>query len=116
MRCWRSIFLAIVLIGLTACRDNTNSLDSDKNLQGANDDGSVAYSKYTDPIVMRVGFKVPDSRLNTGDSNDNNPITRYLEGITNIKVVHSWEAKGEDTFTQKVQLAIDSNDLPDAMV
>lgn len=116
MRCWRSIFLALVLMGLTACRDNTNSMDSGKNLQGANDDGSPAYSKYADPIVMRVGFKVPDSRLNTGDSNDNNPITRYLEGITNIKVVHSWEAKGEDAFTQKVELAIDSNDLPDAMV
>lgn len=65
---------------------------------------------------MRVGFKVPDSRLNTGDSNDNNPISRYLEDLTNIRVIHSWEAKGEEPFSQKVQLAIDSNDLPDAVV
>lgn len=65
---------------------------------------------------MRIGFKVPDSRLNTGDSNDNNPISRYLESQTNIKVIHSWEAKGEEPYTQKAQLAIDSNDIPDAMV
>lgn len=77
---------------------------------------SNAYGKYSDPVVLRIGFKVADTKLNTGDSNDNNPISRYLESITNIKVVHTWEAKGEDTFTQKAQLSIDSNDLPDAMI
>ena len=30
--------------------------------------------------------------------------------------MHSWEAKGDDAFKQKVNLAIASNDLPDAMV
>lgn len=82
----------------------------------ANHADTAAYGRYENPVMMRIGFKVPDSRLNTGDSNDNNPISRYLESLTNIKVIHSWEAKGEETFTQKAQLAIDSNDLPDAMV
>ncbi|MEK5255686.1 extracellular solute-binding protein [Paenibacillus sp. FSL F4-0125] len=116
MKFWRSILLLIVIIGLTSCRDQSIPVDSGRSPQGEVEDTSIAYSKYEDPIVIRVGFKVPDSRLNTGDSNDNNPITRYLESITNIKVVHSWEAKGEDAFNQKAQLAIDSNDLPDAMV
>jgi putative aldouronate transport system substrate-binding protein len=105
-----------MMIGLTSCRDQNKTVDSTRSPQGEVEDASIAYSKYEDPIVISVGFKVPDSRLNTGDSNDNNPITRYLESITNIKVVHSWEAKGEDAFNQKAQLAIDSNDLPDAMV
>ncbi|MDH6369507.1 putative aldouronate transport system substrate-binding protein [Paenibacillus sp. PastF-3] len=116
MRLWRFILLFVMMIGLTSCRDQNKTVDSTRSPQGEVEDASVAYSKYEDPIVIRVGFKVPDSRLNTGDSNDNNPITRYLESITNIKVVHSWEAKGEDAFNQKAQLAIDSNDLPDAMV
>lgn len=116
MRLCRSILLLVMMIGLTSCRDQNKTVDSTRSPQGEVEDASVAYSKYEDPIVIRVGFKVPDSRLNTGDSNDNNPITRYLESITNIKVVHSWEAKGEDAFNQKAQLAIDSNDLPDAMV
>lgn len=116
MKFWKSILLVFMVIGMTSCRDNIGTVDSVASPQAGDEDTSIAYSKYEDPIVIRVGFKVPDSRLNTGDSNDNNPITRYLESITNIKVVHSWEAKGEDAFTQKVQLAIDSNDLPDAMV
>lgn len=94
MKFWRSILLLIVIIGLTSCRDQSIPVDSGRSPQGEVEDTSIAYSKYEDPIVIRVGFKVPDSRLNTGDSNDNNPITRYLESITNIKVVHSWEGKG----------------------
>ncbi|WP_339319956.1 extracellular solute-binding protein [Paenibacillus sp. FSL R10-2734] len=116
MRLWSYFLLLVMIIGLTSCRDQSKTVDSTRNPQGEVEDASVTYSKYEDPIVIRIGFKVPDSRLNTGDSNDNNPITRYLESITNIKVVHSWEAKGEDAFYQKAQLAIDSNDLPDAMV
>ncbi len=110
------ILPVLLLLSLTACRDNNEPGHSGNLSQGGSNAETAAYGKYADPVVMRIGFKVPDSRLNTGDSNDNNPITRYLESITNIKVVHSWEAKGEETFTQKAQLAIDSNDLPDAMV
>lgn len=116
MKCWRSIFPLLMLIGLTACRDNVDIVATGGSVRSVNDEGSAAYSRYNDPVEMRIGFKVPDSGLTTGDSNDNNPITRYLESITNIKVVHIWEAKGDDAFFQKVQLAIDSNDLPDAMV
>lgn len=104
MRLYRSILLLVMMIGLTSCRDQNKTVDSTRSPQGEVEDASIAYSKYEDPIVIRVGFKVPDSRLNTGDSNDNNPITRYLESITNIKVVHSWEAKGEDAFNQKHSL------------
>lgn len=106
----------MILLLLSGCRGNNfpeGNIAEDLNGETA---GIAAYGRYEEPVVMRVGFKVPDSRLNTGDSNDNNPISRYLESLTNIKVIHSWEAKGEETFTQKAQLAIDSNDLPDAMV
>lgn len=107
----------LALLLLSACQGKEIPADefTEKNMRGGTDE-IAAYGRYEEPVVMRVGFKVPDSRLNTGDSNDNNPISRYLESLTNIKVTHSWEAKGEEPFTQKVQLAIDSNDLPDAMV
>lgn len=116
MRLRLAIPLLLLLGLLTACREESKLADPNINSGTKTEATSVAYSKYEEPLMLRIGFKVPDSRLNTGDSNDNNPVSRYLEDITNIKVVHAWEAKGEDTFYQKAQLAIDSNDLPDAMV
>ncbi|QYR21950.1 extracellular solute-binding protein [Paenibacillus sp. sptzw28] len=79
-------------------------------------DEDLAYEKYKDPVTLTIGFKIPDDKLADGDTNDNNIASRYFESLTNIKVVHSWEAKGDDAFKQKVNLAIASNDLPDAMV
>ncbi|OKP93520.1 extracellular solute-binding protein [Paenibacillus sp. P46E] len=111
------VLAAAALISLTACRGGGMPVTGSASAANpANHADAAAYGSYENPVMMRIGFKVPDSRLNTGDSNDNNPISRYLESLTNIKVIHSWEAKGEETFTQKAQLAIDSNDLPDAMV
>ncbi|OKP82400.1 hypothetical protein A3842_10265 [Paenibacillus sp. P3E] len=111
------VLAAAALLSLTACRGGSMPVAGSASAANpANHPDAAAYGRYENPVMMRIGFKVPDSRLNTGDSNDNNPISRYLESLTNIKVIHSWEAKGEETFTQKVQLAIDSNDLPDAIV
>lgn len=78
--------------------------------------GDPAYAKFEEPVVLRIGFKIPDARLTTGDTNDNNPMSRYLERMTNVKVVHSWEAKGDDAFWQQAELAVASSDLPDALV
>ncbi|MGN7761894.1 extracellular solute-binding protein [Paenibacillus sp. 22594] len=111
------VLAAVALLSLTACRGGGMPVAGSASAANpANHADAAAYGRYENPVMMRIGFKVPDSRLNTGDSNDNNPISRYLENLTNIKIIHSWEAKGEETFTQKAQLAIDSNDLPDAMV
>ncbi|MNH95615.1 Lipoprotein LipO precursor [compost metagenome] len=116
-RAVKYVLPAVALVCLAACREgNAPAAGSGGTDTRATQAESAAYGRYEEPVVMRIGFKVPDSRLNTGDSNDNNPISRYLESLTNIKVIHSWEAKGEEAFTQKAQLAIDSNDLPDAMV
>ncbi|MFC4099309.1 extracellular solute-binding protein [Paenibacillus xanthanilyticus] len=83
---------------------------------GAKAGDELAYEKVTEPITVNIGFRAPDDKLPEGESNDNNIVSRYLESITGIKVVHTWEAKGEDPFKQKVNLAIASNDLPDALV
>ncbi|WP_162551317.1 extracellular solute-binding protein [Paenibacillus tepidiphilus] len=101
---------------LVACRGDGGQGELVKLPDGESPAEQAAYGRYGQPVVLRIGFKVPDARLGNGDSNDNNPISRYLESITNIKVVHAWEAKGNEAFFQKAQLAIDSGDLPDALV
>jgi putative aldouronate transport system substrate-binding protein len=122
-RCF--LILAAILLGLagTSCflinRYNESASAKSPDAAQASPDtseDSPAYRKSKDPITLHIGFKIPDSKLPPGDSNDNNPITRYFEKLTNIHIVHSWEAKGDDAFRQKVDLAIASNDLPDAMV
>lgn len=90
----------------------TDATDATTDAKG----DALAYEKYSEPVSISIGFRVPDDKLGAGDTNDNNPVSRYLESISNIKVTHAWEAKGEDAFKQKVNLAIASNDLPDAMV
>lgn len=111
----KRLILVLFLI-LGACRGMPDSNIGESALSQEHSEEERAYAKYAEPIVLRVGFKIPDSKLTTGDTNDNNPVTRYLQNITNIKVIHSWEAKGEEAFWQKADMAIDSYDLPDALV
>ena len=119
--------LALVLL-LSACGNaggngsSNASNESGNPAQGASSNTSqlsgddLAYERYTDPVTLNIGFEIPDDQLKDGDTNDNNIASRYFESITNIKVAHYWEAKGDDAFKQKVNLAIASNDLPDAVV
>ncbi|WP_138494570.1 extracellular solute-binding protein [Paenibacillus pinistramenti] len=110
----------------SSANGGSNTASSNTGSNAAGDDGSstapqlsgdnLAYEKYNDPVTLNIGFKIPDDKLKDGDTNDNNIVSRYFESLTNIKVVHAWEAKGDDAFKQKVNLAIASDDLPDAVV
>lgn len=119
MRARVALLIMAVLLLTGACTGN-NSPAQTAGLQGeALADSSaepLAYGSMPERISVRVGFKIPESRLSGSDTNDNNPISRYLDQLTNIKVVHAWEAKGEEAFEQKISFAIGSNDMPDAMV
>lgn len=99
---------------LTCSCTNSISNMSISSIPSAEDD--LAYGKYKEPITVNIGFKIPDEKMVAGETNDNNPVSRYFESITNIKVVHTWEAKRDEVFKQKANLAIKSGDLPDAMV
>ncbi|WP_276356788.1 extracellular solute-binding protein [Cohnella caldifontis] len=108
-----TVVLALFLGAGTACRGGSDAADT-KKPEAA--DEEKAYGKYGTPITLRIAFKIPESRLAPGDTNDNNPVSRYLESLTNIKVVHAWEAQSEEDFRQKADFAIAAGDLPDAMV
>ncbi|UJF34861.1 extracellular solute-binding protein [Paenibacillus hexagrammi] len=113
----RFLKLASVLLCLlcASCyNESASGIGSSSKGEGSPD--HEASAAYKDTVTLHIGFQIPDSKLPPGDSNDNNPVSRYLEGRTNIHVVNTWEAKGEDAFKQKVDLAIASNDLPDAVV
>ncbi|MDQ0089140.1 putative aldouronate transport system substrate-binding protein [Paenibacillus anaericanus] len=110
-----SLILAFVL-SLSSCQSGAQSGEEENLDEIVSIQDDPIYGVYDNQVVVRVGFMIPDSKLMAGDTNDNNPVTRYLEEITNIKVIHAWEAKGDEAYAQKVDLAIDSEDIPDAMV
>ncbi|MDF2935156.1 MAG: family 1 extracellular solute-binding protein [Paenibacillaceae bacterium] len=117
---WRLAAVALLAAALAlaaGCREEEASLDAVQPPESsAAASEPEAYSRSAKPVGIRIGFKIPDSHLMAGDSNDNNPVTRYLESITNIRISHYWEAKGEEAYSQRVRMAVDSRDLPDAMV
>lgn len=117
---WRIAVLALLAAALAAasgCRGEdaapSGAVRPEFSAAASEQEGDVRSAK---PVSLRIGFKIPDSHLMAGDSNDNNPVTRYLESMTNIRISHDWEAKGEEAYSQRVRMAVDSRDLPDAMV
>ncbi len=74
------------------------------------------YGKYATTIVLKTvrSFETTE-KLPEGDSPENNQYTRYVKDTLNIDTQYLWTASTTD-YNQKVNLAISSNDLPDAMV
>ncbi len=82
--------------------------------------------EVVDPALTEPFYKSPtEITLTQGrDSNkggagedwdlDDNMLTDAIYDITNIRIVNDWELTGEE-YTQKVQLIISTNDLPDVL-
>jgi putative aldouronate transport system substrate-binding protein len=60
-------------------------------------------------------FDTVADKVQAGDTPENNQWTRYVKDTLNIDTQYLWTASPQD-YTQKVNLAIASNDIPDAMV
>ncbi|MEI0735728.1 extracellular solute-binding protein [Paenibacillus sp. JTLBN-2024] len=65
--------------------------------------------------VSTIKAVSPNERIPQGDTIEDNMYTRHFTEKTNVKFKYMWYASGDD-YTQKLKLAVASNDLPDAMV
>ena len=73
------------------------------------------YGKYDKPLtLMTVRTYETTEKLPAGDSPENNQYTRYVKDTLNIDTKYVWTAASAD-FDAKVNLAIASNDIPDAI-
>ncbi|WP_308637447.1 type 2 periplasmic-binding domain-containing protein [Paenibacillus silvisoli] len=78
--------------------------------------GGVDYFKLPETVEMGVAKSVlPGLKLKSGETLEDNEYTDYVLNKTNIKTRVLWWASSTD-FDQKMQLAIASNDIPDALV
>jgi len=74
------------------------------------------YGAYDTTVVMTTVRKYETTEtLPDGDTPENNQYTRYVKDTLNIDTQYIWTASNAD-YDQKINLAIASNDLPDAMV
>ena len=74
------------------------------------------YGKYEEPVTFTVAMSVdPNEVFPEGDSYTDNQYTRYIKEQLNVDVEFLFTASTSDWDT-KVNLAITSNQIPDAMV
>lgn len=74
------------------------------------------FGAYKETVVLKIGMAVdPNQTYPEGQSPTDNQYTRYIKEKLNIDVQVVWTASNSD-YDQKVNLAIASDDLPDALV
>lgn len=74
------------------------------------------FGAYAETVVLKIGMAVdPNQTYPEGQSPTDNQYTRYIKEKLNIDVQVVWTASNSD-YAQKVNLAIASDDLPDALV
>ncbi|WP_256757189.1 extracellular solute-binding protein [Cohnella sp. WQ 127256] len=75
-----------------------------------------AFAPYEPSIMLKIAYSYSDIVLPEGDLRDDHFLTRYLKKKTGINIKYEWEAGGEEQYKSKLDLAIRSNDLPDAFI
>lgn len=76
----------------------------------------VAYAPCEEPITMTVGRESMASlELPDGDNMEKNKYLDYIQEKTNVQVSYDWLVDSSN-YTQKVNIAIASGDLPDVMI
>ncbi|MCM3782298.1 extracellular solute-binding protein [Neobacillus mesonae] len=113
------IGMAFLLILLSAC-SNTNVAEENKKPTAVDqgNENTDPFGKYSETITLNYGKSVDptDNSLPSGDTPENNQYSRYVKEQLNIDTKVSWQAATGTNYDQKVNLAISSNDLPDALV
>jgi putative aldouronate transport system substrate-binding protein len=123
-----AIAMAVLLVTLSACSGgggegnspavSNNGATTAPETTGNGSEAADPFGKYAEPITLTYGKAVDptDKSLPAGDTPENNQYSRYVKEQLNIDTKVSWQAASGTNFDQKVNLAISSNDLPDALV
>ncbi len=116
---------AMVISSFTACgntgsstteKTSSSQAEAEANLPVDENGNPSAFGKYEDPVTVEIVQSInPSLPLPDGDSATDNYYTRYIKENMNIDIKVKWQASSSD-YSQKLNLAIASNDLPDILV
>ncbi|MDO5423366.1 MAG: extracellular solute-binding protein [Eubacteriales bacterium] len=108
--------LAAGLAGIMALGSLTMTGTAAENLPVDESGNPSPFGKYEEPVTVEVIQSInPTIPLPEGDSATDNYYTRYIKENMNIDIKVKWQAASSD-YSQKLNLAIASNDLPDILV
>ncbi|PAF33824.1 ABC transporter substrate-binding protein [Paenibacillus sp. 7516] len=116
------VAMMLLLAFTSACSDagnKENETAESNTTPGVVEEGTAdPFGKYDQTITLRYGKEVDptDKSLPAGDTPENNQYSRYVKDNLNIDTKVTWQAATGTNYEQKVNLAISSNDLPDALV
>lgn len=123
---WISALLACVMAmgtfagcgaGENSSGDNAAAKNEAQDNRPVDENGDPSpFGKYKDPVTVEIVQSInPSVALPDGDSATDNYYTRYIKENMNIDIKVKWQAASSD-YSQKLNLAIASNDLPDILV
>ncbi|WP_429309991.1 extracellular solute-binding protein [Paenibacillus mucilaginosus] len=110
---------ALLIAGCRGGAGEENPESAAPPQQAGSSGEETAYGRLPQQVTLKIPYKIvkESTKLADGDSYEDNPIYRYLEESLNMKLSHVWESRDtEGAVTQKINLAIASNDIPDAMM
>lgn len=118
-----ALALSIVLTGCGAQKTPDNQDSSGPQANAAVQEGGAAeaqredpFGRYEEPVTFTVALSVdPNEVFPEGDSYTDNQYTRHIKEELNVDIEYLFTASSSDWDT-KVNLAITSNQIPDAMV
>lgn len=104
---WQICIVSLFLV-VMGCQSNGGSQASERLEQGE--------IPYEEPIVMKIGYPYSNIILPEGDAGDENFVTRYIQNKLGIIIKYDWESTDGEQYKTMIDLAIKSNDLPDAFI
>ncbi|UJF33551.1 extracellular solute-binding protein [Paenibacillus hexagrammi] len=115
------LFLAASMLTVTACSSQVSepSAPGTPSKRGASSEPAASsdpFGKYAEPVTLNIAYSVdPNFKSSKGETPENNVWNKAIKDNLNIDIKIGWQV-AKDNFDQKMNLAIASNDLPDAMV
>ncbi|GHI00026.1 extracellular solute-binding protein [Neobacillus kokaensis] len=116
-RKWLMCILVLSMLFVTACSMFTGKKATEQKDE-SKAENSIDNGKFKEPVMMTIAKPVnpQDKSLPSGDTIDNNILTRYVTDKTNVKFKATLTGASGDSYNQKMQVAIASNNIPDAMI
>ena len=108
--------MSMLLTSACGTSDGTPEKNNSAEKQEISKEDADPFGKYEEPVKFTVAMSVdPNEVFPEGDSFTENQYTRYIKEQLNVDIEFLWTASASD-YDTKVNLAITSNELPDAMV